>query len=280
MNIVSTLSNVINYYRDKRLVSRVYKERFGWPINWKNPKRFTEKIQVFKISEAAEKLWKYVDKFEVRSYIEQQIGKEYLTKLYGVYNSPEEIDFNVLPKAFVLKTTHGSGWNIICPDKSKLDIAEAKIKLAGWLSQNYYQSYGKERQYKLAIPRIICEEYLDTPEKGLYDFKFYCFHGEPKFINLIQDRIGQTKKAMYELPWKKSELQPWDAKGDINMPRPKDLDVMMELSRKLAQPFEQVRVDLYNVDGRILFGELTFTCSGGLKLYNPDRFDELFGSYW
>ncbi len=278
--MIPKLLDFIDYHRDKRLVQRVYKERFGRPINWSHPTRFTEKIQIFKISKAAENSWEYVDKLEVRSYVEQQIGAEYLTKLLGVYNHPDEIDFDVLPKAFVLKTTHGSGWNIICPDKSQLDIPETKAKLASWLSQNYYRSYGRERQYKLAIPKIICEEYLDTPEKGLYDFKFYCFHGEPRIINVIQDRIGTTKKAFYELPWKKSELQPWESQGDLNLSQPKDLDKMLDISRKLSEPFEQVRVDLYNVDGKILFGELTLTCSGGLKFYNPDKYDKLLGSYW
>jgi hypothetical protein len=280
MNILSSLRNVIQYHRDKKFVQELYHHRFNRWMNWNQPTLFTEKIQVFKISPAAEKLWKYVDKYEVRSYIEQQLGAEYLTKLYGVYNTPDEINFDELPNSFVLKTTHGSGWNIICADKSKLNIPEAKENLAGWLTQNYYQSYGKERQYKLIKPRIICEEYLDTTNKDLYDFKFYCFHGEPKLINVIRDRTGETKKAFYEIPWKMSELQAWESKGELNMDSPQDLDKMMDISRKLAKPFEQVRVDLYNREGKIFFGELTFTCSGGLKQYNPERFDELLGSWW
>jgi hypothetical protein len=280
MILISKLRNFIDYHRDKRRVQQTYRERFGRSINWRHPTRFTEKIQIFKISKTAEDSWKYVDKLEVRSYIEQQIGAEYLTKLLGVYNNADEINFEALPNAFVLKTTHGSGWNIICPDKSTLNIPEAKAKLTDWLSQNYYRSYGRERQYKRTVPKIICEEYLDTPEKGLYDFKFYCFHGEPRIINVIQDRIGVTRKAFYELPWRKSELQPWEAQADLDMPRPKDLDKMMDISRKLSKPFEQIRVDLYNINGRILFGELTLTCSSGMKYYNPDRYDELLGSYW
>lgn len=280
MNIVEKLRDLKEYLVVKRGVEKVYKSKFGRSINWKHPTRFTEKVQIFKISKKAEKLWKYVDKYKVRSYIEKQIGKEYVTRLFGVYTSPDEIDFEKLPSSFALKTTHGSGWNILCPDKSKLDKEEAKKKLTSWLKENYYYSYGNERQYKLIPPRIICEEYLETPDKGLYDFKFYCFHGEPRFINVICDRAGETKKAFYELPWKKSELQPWSAKGDLDTPRPENLDKMIELARKLSEPFDQVRVDLYDIRGRILFGELTFSCSSGIKRFVPDRFDTEFGSYW
>ena len=280
MNILSRLQETKEYLQNKRGVQRVYKARFGRAIDWNHPTRFTEKIQIFKISKAAQKLWKYVDKYEVRSYVESCIGSSYLTKLYGVYASPKDIDFEKLPKAFALKTTHGSGWNILCPDKSKLNTKEALQKLSHWMTQNYYRSYGKERQYELITPRVMCEEYLETPDKGLFDFKFYCFHGEPRFINIICDRAGKTKKAFYELPWKKSPLQPWEAHDDLDMEQPKDLEKMIEIARVLSQPFDQVRVDLYNIHGRILFGELTFTCSGGIKLFNPDEYDSKFGSYW
>src|SRR5260221_13876884 len=167
MQLLNQIQDAIEYAKNRRFVNRLYRSRFGRPINWKHPTRFTEKLQIFKISKQAERMWKYVDKLEVRSYVEKQIGEQYLTKLYGVYDAPSEIDFASLPKSFALKTTHGSGWNILCPDKSRLSIKTAKNKLAFWLTQNYYTSYGRERQYKLAPPKILCEEYLETKDKSL-----------------------------------------------------------------------------------------------------------------
>ncbi|HSW89574.1 MAG TPA: ATP-grasp fold amidoligase family protein [Patescibacteria group bacterium] len=272
--------SIFSYLRDKREVTKTYKAVYGRPINWRHPIRYTEKLAIFKISQEAEKLWSYVDKIEVRKFVSQQIGNEYLTKLYGTYNSPEEIDFDKLPNSFVLKTTHGSGWNIIVPDKSKLDFADAKKKLAHWMTLNYYDSFGRERQYKLIKPRILCEEYLETKDKDLYDFKFYCFHGVPKSINVIRDRSGRVKKSMYEIPWKKSEMKAWDAQEEIDMEAPKNLGRMLKIAKKLSTPFEQVRVDLYELKGRIIFGELTFSSGGGMSPFDPDRFDEIYGAWW
>ncbi len=135
----------INYIRDMLFVSQKYYESFGHPINWLNPKRFTEKLNIFKISREAEKLWPYVDKFKVRNYVKQQIGKEYLIPLIGGYKTPQEINFDRLPNKFVIKANHGTGWNIIRKDKKSFDITNATFLLNSWLNNNFYR-YGREVQ--------------------------------------------------------------------------------------------------------------------------------------
>lgn len=261
---------------------KLYEQRFGIKLNWRNPARFSEKLLLFKISTAAEKVTQYADKYEVREYVERTVGKKYLIPLLGVFNSVKEIDPILLPSAFVLKATHGSDWNIICPDKSQLDWEAAKLKLERWLQINFYSAFFAERQYRTMQPRIICEQYMPS-EKGLTDYKIHCFRGKPEFIRVMSDRFTNMKKGTYDLNWNREPVKYLKGREegpypDAVIPRPENLEEMLEVATKLAQPFPYVRVDLYNIDGRVYFGELTFTPNAGLDIYEPDSYDFKYGA--
>lgn len=279
------LASIPATLRHLRLVWRaikLYKERFGVRLNWRQPTRFSEKLLMFKISTAAEAMTRYADKYEVRSYVEKTIGAKYLIPVLGVYESVAEIDTATLPSAFVLKATHGSDWNIICPDKSRLDWEEAQKKLQKWLQTNFYSAFFAERQYRTMKPRIICEEYLPTPN-GLIDYKFHCFRGKPVFIRAMRDRSTDIKKSTYDLNWKRVPVKylkgpGQDAYPDVNLPRPGNLQEMIEVATKLSARFPYVRVDLYNLNGKVYFGELTFTPNAGLDIFEPDSYDFAYGA--
>lgn len=275
------IRDFIQYQRDKRNVILTYEHHFGRKFHWNHPTRYTEKLNKFKISQEAESLWRYVDKYEVRKYYEKVIGPEYLIPMIGIYNSVDEIPFDTLPKKFVLKATHGSGWNIICRDKSKLDWEDAKKKLNLWLTQNYYKQFGWERQYKKITPRIICEEYLDLEQSDMIELKFFCFNGKPEYLQGIKDRLGDTRRQYYSLNWKKLPFRSQEHASPINgFPRPKNLELMVELVTKLAKPFRHVRVDFYYVGGKIFVGELTFSGVSGIINFVPDSYDEKIGAMY
>jgi hypothetical protein len=280
MSFLNVLHEYGTYLRDKRFTSKLYQQRFSQKLNWKHPVGFNEKVQVFKISKQAENLWPYVDKYEVRSFVEKQVGAQYLTKLYGLYDRVEDIDVSTLPQRFVLKPTHGSGWNIICPDKNFFDWDDAKKKLTEWMQLNYYQSFGKERQYKKIVPRILCEQYLAPANGKLEDYKLYSFKGKPFLICLNIDRFGDHRQNFYDVNWQQLDLTSIKQTTDKPIKKPATFTKMLEIASTLSAPFEQVRVDLYDVDGKIYFSELTFSAGNGMTLYDPPKYDVMLGDQW
>jgi hypothetical protein len=264
---------------DRFFVDLKYQLVFKKRLNWKNPKTFNEKLCVSKISPEAEKMWIYADKLKVREYVAKKVGTKILNKLYGVYRTPEEIDLASLPNQFILKTTHASGWNIVCQNKSKLNWKEAKEKLNRWLKTSYYQKH-KERYYKLVKPRIICEKYLENEDGQLTDYKFFCFAGKPKFIHVDVDRLTNHQRDFYDLSWRK--LPVWQGVTQIEriIPKPSRLATMIKLAKQLSIGFPHVRIDFYQVKNKIYFSEVTFAQYGGLKHFHPDKYDYIFGSYF
>ncbi len=258
----------------------LYLHRFGRKLNWKNPTRFSEKMHLFKMSVKAEQVTQFADKYQVREYVTKTIGKEYLIPLLGVYASPTEINLYKLPNSFVLKCTHGSNWNVICADKAKMDWDAQKEKLTTWLSSSFYEHFA-ERQYRKMQPRIVCEEYIGNSE-GLTDYKFHCFAGKPAFVRVMVGRSTEIKKSSYTLDWQLAPCNYLNSRDGKPAPaaivaKPKNFEQMIAIVEKLAAPFPYVRVDLYNVDGKIYFGELTFTPNAGLDIHSPDRYDETYG---
>jgi hypothetical protein len=277
MNFLRPLLDYYRYLQDKQCVNGLYETRFNQKINWQHPRGFNEKIQMFKITKKAEQLWPYVDKYEVRKFVEKQIGAEYLAKLYGIFDRVEDIQLDELPNSFVLKATHGSGWNILCPDKKNLNWPEAKQKLSEWLKLNYYFSFGRERQYKKIPPRIICEEFLNPEKSDLSDYKIFCFQGKPYMIQVDVNRHAEHKRNFYDPEWNLLDLQFSKPNTEKPITKPKNLEKMIEVATQLAAPFHFVRVDLYNVDGKIYFGELTFTPGNGGIQFKPVEYDRIFG---
>ncbi len=243
------------------------------PYNLSKPVSFNEKITKFKINPCNIDLSSYADKIEVRKYIKSKIGEEYLVPLLGIYKSANEIDFETLPQKFVLKANHGSGWNIICGDKNKLDFNETRRKLVKWLNYNaFYLS--REYQYKYITPAIICEKMIGV---NIYDYKFFCFNGEPKIVQVDIDRFTNHRRAFFNMEWEKQAYSIRYPISEREVDKPIQLKDMIEICRELSSLFPFVRVDLYLHHSRIYFGELTFIPGGGNEPFNPVEADYSFG---
>lgn len=259
-------------------IANIYMERMGKMPNLKAPVAYTEKVNSQKIKMANEKCTMLADKYLVKNYIKETIGEQYVVPLLGVWDRAEEINYDLLPPKFVLKTNHASGRNILVKNKEDLDIVETNEKLNRWLDENYGYN-GFALQYRDIKPKIICEEYLDGLAETVYDYQFLCFNGEPKLVWCINGshRAG-CRASFYDFDW---NMQPFSfgyPKDDKLAPKPLKLDEMLEISRKLSKGFEHVRVDLYEMpDGRVLFGEMTFQTWGGFRRFYPPEYDYMLG---
>lgn len=265
--IQKILANVVRHFPKQILGLRYFKwtKRF---VNWKNPKdlqqyEFVNYINRYK-SKNLQDLADLTDKVKVREFVTERIGEKFLTKLYGVWDKPDDIDFKSLPQKFVLKTNNGCGTNVIIQDKEKeLDQETVKKNLKKWLHFPYGALSGQPH-YSMIEPKILAEEYLEENKnkKSLpRDYKFFCFNGEPKFICIYEDRQvngHDVKKMVYDLDWKP---MPDKVINPVikDRPIPPSLKEMIEISRILSKGFDFVRVDLYEIDGKPVFGEMTFT---------------------
>lgn len=233
-------------------------------LNLKNPKTFDEKIQYLKlyINPKNKLVSKCADKVLVREYVKDKGCSEILNPIIGVFDNANDIDFDKLPDKFVIKCNHASGFNLICKDKSKLDVNKAVKKLNKWLRINYGK-YVAEPHYCSIKPKLLIENFIDSNGKGLDDYRIFCFNGEPKYIKVTPE-VEETEFYNYfDLNWNKVDFVKKEFESKINIKKPKNLDKMLEYARILSQGFEFVRVDLYNVEGVIYFAELTFTPTGG-----------------
>ena len=248
---------------------------FGYFPNFEHPKTMNEYICATKIEDSKLGYYKYTDKYMVRDYVAQVVGDKYLNEVLGVYSCFDEIDFNMLPKSFVLKATHGSSYNIIVKDKSLLDKRVAKRKFDKWLRENYYYK-DREKNYKNIKPRIMCDVYLEPSDEELEEYKLFCFNGKVGFIQHNKMLNGERHSNIFDSNW---ELLPvrYGYSGFIDDKRPDNGEELINVAESLAEPFEFVRVDLYNVDGRIIFSELTFHSGGGLIPFKPKEYDFRFG---
>ena len=248
-----------------------------------NPKRYTEKLQWLSLNDHSEIRTIATDKYLVREYIAEVMKKnnlpDILIPLLGVFDKAEDINWNELPNAFVMKANHGSGWNILVKDKKTLDKKETEKKLNNWLNDSYY-NYGREHQYKTIIPKIVCEDFLLNKDGSeIFDYKFMCFNGKPEMLWVDYNRHTNHVRNFYDLegnPLGFESDEPADYR--IKLELPPNYDLMLDVVRVLAKPFKHVRVDLYNVDGKIYFGELTFSSWGGFVVYRSDDLDEKWGN--
>lgn len=259
-----------------------YYIRLGKEINLRNPLTFNEKLQWLKLHDRKQSYIKLVDKYEVRKYIAETMGENYLIPLLGIYDDFEEIDFNNLPEQFVLKCTHDSGGIVICKDKRKFNIDAARIKINKCLKRNYFY-HGMEWPYKYVKPRIICEKYMeDEIEKELKDYKFMCFNGRAKCCNVCLNRNSLTGLNIdfYDMDWNIMPFERLDHPGSkFKIPKPKNLENMILFSEELSKDKAFVRVDFYEVCGNLYFGELTFFPGSGFIEFIPEPYDYLLGSW-
>lgn len=243
------------------------------------PKTFNEKIQWLKLYDSTAEKTKLADKYLVRDWIKEKIGEEYLIPLLGVWDRFEDIDFDTLPDQFVLKANHGSGWNVIVKDKESLNIEATRTKFNNWMKKNFAFCNGLELHYKDIEPKIIAEKYIKTDSGSVNDYKFFCFNGNIELIWVDANRYeGQHIRNIYSPDW---ELLPVtkDYPNDAGMDlKPECYEKMNELARILSKDFICVRVDFYEVDGKVYFGEMTFTSGSGYGTFNPPEFDYELGS--
>ena len=248
--------------------------------NLKNPVTYNEKLQWLKLNDIHDEYTQLVDKYEAKEYVRKIIGDEYIIPTLGIYDSFDEIVFDKLPNEFVLKTTHDSGGVVVCPEKSKLDIKAARRKLEKSLKNNYFYEH-REYPYKYVKPRIIAEQYMvDESGTELKDYKFFCFDGKCKMLFVATDRgIGDVKFDFFDtqfnhLPF--NQGHPWANK---EIKKPVGFEMMIELSEKLSVGIPHVRVDLYNINGKIYFGELTFFHFSGNVPFVPSVWDKKIGDW-
>ncbi len=276
---------VLRVVPDKMYLSIFYFFKMKKFMNWKNPKTYTQKAQWLKVYDRDPRYTKMVDKSEAKKHVADIIGCEYIIPTYGVWDNYDDIPFDELPDKFVIKPTHDSGSLIICRDKSKLNHISAKKKLESTLKNCYYD-YGREWPYKGVKPRILVEEYMEESNSAtqtLTDYKFFCFDGEPKIVMTViggHEDESQVSRQMYDPNWKLYEVGIRGKKFiDNPQPRPENLDKMLELARKLSSGHRHLRVDFYDINGKIYFGELTFFHMSGIETFVPKSFDKTFGDF-
>ena len=271
----------LRWLPDRVYIQLYYFGAFHRICNLRNPQTYNEKLNWLKLYDRNPLYTKLVDKYEVKDYVSKAIGSEYVIPTLAVVGGGNfgQIDFESLPNQFVIKCTHDSEGLAIVKDKSKFDKEEAKRKIEKALKYNFYY-IGREWPYKNVEPRIIVEPYLEDHTDGeLRDYKFFCFNGEPKAMFIASDRSkGETKFDYYDLEFNHLDIiQHYPNAGNVR--KPVNFDKMIELSKVLSKGFPHVRVDFYEVDGQVYFGELTFYHFSGFQPFIPEKWDKIFGDW-
>ncbi len=286
--LVSALKRLKLIVPDKQFVKIEYRLKMGYWPNLKNPELLSEKIQWLKIYDRNPHYTALVDKVEAKKHVARIIGEEYIIPTLGVWESVSDIDLDELPEQFVLKTNHrGGGIVFICKDKKEFDFDKVKKKLKHQLRKNMYRST-KEWPYKNVERRILCEKYMvDESGSELKDYKFYCFNGSPRFCQVVSNRFSEesTSKDVYDTNWQLQEFSgPFgrdDVPATLNEPleRPEGYDKMLEIASQLSQGLPFARIDLYNINGKIYFGEITFYPASGLRSFYPAVWNKRIGDW-
>lgn len=257
-----------------------YRVSLGKPLNLSNPTTFNEKMQWLKLYYHDPDFTVMVDKYAVKDYVKSKIGEEYVIPSLGVYDSYEDIDFNELPDQFVLKCTHDSGGIAICKDKSCFNYAKAREKLTRSLSRNYYY-LGREWPYKNVRPRILVEKYMENKNRSNLDvYKILTFNGIPKIIQTIQnDKTPVESIDYFDCSWNKLDMRQDYPNSHDPLNKPACLDQMLQLAEELSKGTPFLRVDLYEIDGKVYFSEFTFYSDCGFAPFTPSDWDATLGSW-
>lgn len=265
----------------RRMPDKMYLKWQYWHIyhrnlNIKEPRTYAEKLAYLKMYRQNPLLSRLVDKYEVRTFVAEKIGEQYLIPLLGVYNTTDEIPWDSLPDKYVLKCTHDSASVILHTDVSSFNKKMAIASLNHHLGRNMFW-YAREYPYKNVKPRIVCEEFLDDNGKPPADYKIMCFDGKPHYVVLDMDRFGNHRRDVYDVNWNKTDMSTDHENSGNIMPKPEVLDEMLKLAETLSQGFPHVRVDFYYVKGKIYFGEMTFFPWGGPIWFTPDKWNYILG---
>ena len=272
----------LEWIPDKQMVELQYRIKMGRHLDLDNPQRFTEKIQWYKLYYRTSLMTKCVDKHEVRDYIRENGMSEYLIPELGVWDRSSDIEWDHLPDSFVLKTTNGSESNVFVKDKKTADINDICEKLDKWLTQTNI-NYGREWAYNGVKPRIIAEPIIKSEDQhgqGLDDYKFFCFNGDIKMMWIDYDRFGTHKRVLYKPDGTPLNIRcTYISPSDFTYPK-EEFEALIPIAQKLAKVFPHARIDLYYVDKKPYFGEITFYSGSGYEPFDSDEYDFELGSYF
>ena len=273
--------NLLNWMSDEKYLKKLFQINMGYSLNLAEPKTFSEKLQWLKIYDRNPMYTNMVDKYEVKRIVSEIIGEEYIIPTYGVWDKFDDIDFDALPGQFVVKCTHDSGGLVVVKDKTNWNKLAAKKKINKSLKKNYYYS-GREWPYKNVKPKIIVEKYMeDTKTKELRDYKFFTFDGKVKTLFVATDRMKgeHVKFDFFDAEYNHLDIKNGHLNADTIPEKPRNFEEMKVLAEKLAKGIPHVRVDFYEVNGKVYFGEMTFYHWSGLVKYEPQEWDEIMGSW-
>lgn len=280
MSAISLLKKAIRIIPDPLFVRLAYFRRLKKFPNLKNPKTYNEKIQWLKLYDRKPEYTTMVDKAEVKAYVAERIGEEYIIPTLGVWDSFADIDFDSLPDQFVLKCTHDSGGLVICRDKSKLDIEAARKKIEASLKVNYYWR-GREWPYKNVRPRILAEAYMQDGEKlCLPVYKVFNFNGETRIIQAIQnDKTENETIDYFDTGWNRLDLRQNYPNSPEPLEKPAQLEQLLQLSKTLSKGFPFIRTDWYVINNKLYFSEYTFYSDSGTAKFHPEEWDRKLGDW-
>lgn len=278
MNAIYRMPFLSKHIDDEAYLKFIYFFCFWKKLNLKNPKTYNEKLQWIKLYDRRDIYTTMVDKYEAKKYVADIIGEDYIIPTLGVWDTFDEIDFDKLPDQFVLKCTHDSGGLVICKDKKVFDKEAAKKKINKSLKKNYYY-LGREWPYKNVKPRIIAESYMEDKKGELKDYKFFCFNGIPKMLFIASDRGIDTRFDFYDSEFNHLPFMQGHPNREKKIDCPDGFEEMKKLSFDLSKDIPAIRVDFYNVDGKIYFGELTLFHFSGFVPFEPAEWDEKIGEW-
>ena len=272
--------SLLRFVPDKPMLRLQYRVKFGRKLNLKSPERFTEKIQWYKLNYKNPLMPRCSDKYMVREYVRSKGLGHILTDLYDVFECPEDIRLDQLPEKFVLKLSNGSGTNLLCTDKSQLAESEVIREFQKFVFK-VKANLGREWPYMEAKPRIIAEQLLEDEahiNNAVNDYKIFCYDGKPEYIICISDRYSdRCNHLVYDTEWNKIRVASEGARLDEDAPKPENLQEMLEVAAKLSEDFPFTRIDLYSLENRIYFGEITFYPWSGYMEFEPEEFDYVLG---
>ena len=276
-------SGILDRMSDKSFLNLTFWIHYGRFVNWENPRTFNEKLQWLKVYNRKPEYTRMVDKYDVKEYVANIIGEEYIIPTIGVWDKVEDVPFDNLPNQYVIKCTHDSGSVCVCKDKNTFDVEKAKKKLAEGLRNNLFY-WGREWPYKDVKPRIIAEQFLEDSDKrlnDLRDYKLMCFNGNLMCSFVCSDRFNDKglKVTFFDKEWKKMPFCRHYPFAEYDIPAPASYNKMVELAEKLSKGIPFVRVDFYEVDGHPYFGEMTFFPGNGVEEFSPEEWDYKLGSW-
>lgn len=281
LSIAKLIEKTACWYSDELYLRLQYLFRLHKKLDLKNPKSFNEKLQWLKLYNRISAYTTMVDKYTAKEYVANIIGTKYLIPTLGIWDNPDDIDWDSLPNQFVLKCTHDSGGIILCRDKSCFNIEKAKEELCRCLKTSYFP-VTREWPYLNVKPRVIAEKYMSNNKNELIDYKVHCFNGTPKVILVCQNRFGTggLMEDFYSDKWEHLDVKrPNHPNANEFMEKPDELDELLQLSQQLSVNIPFVRTDFYIIDGQIYFGEITFYPSSGLAKFEPEEWDYKFGEW-